>query len=103
VANLNGLLHSLEYGGEDEDIFGLLLAGPIPVTEQRSHINQRDSKSYAGQVVFVILFLGWLAYIETHPPQQYPPSAFHQLSHTQLFTDNLRVFLGHCCLILVPN
>jgi hypothetical protein len=28
VSNLNGLLHSLEYGREDEDIFGLLLAGP---------------------------------------------------------------------------
>ncbi len=34
VANLNGLLHSLEYGGEDKDIFGLLLAGSIPVTAQ---------------------------------------------------------------------
>ncbi len=100
VANLNGLLHSLEYGWEYEDIFGLLLAGSMPVTAQRSHINQRDSKRYAGQVVFFILFYGMADLHRNILPLF---SSFHQLSHTQVFTDNLRVFLGHCCLPLVPN
>ncbi len=41
MANLNGLLHSLEYGGEDEDIFGLLLAGPAGNRAEVTHKPKR--------------------------------------------------------------
>ncbi len=41
MANLNGLFHSLEYGGEDEDIFGLLLAGPAGHRAEVTHKPKR--------------------------------------------------------------